>query len=147
MIHRMLPQDRGFVFHSWMKSYMGSPSTNGHLMGKDFSRAYTPMVDGILDRATTDVLVNPEDPETIWGWVCYTQFPKGPLAIHFIFVKWLMRDRRQEQNNPGFGLLLLGHAGVSRTQFATTFRTKAWDAYARKHMLNCEYTPQLRSQV
>src|SRR5690349_12546827 len=119
----MLPKDRPFVAHSWLKSFMGSPSTNGHLMGEDFKRAWTPIVDGLLDRATTDVLVNPEDTDQIFGWICYTQFPDGPLAIHWLFVKWLLRDVRGREQNPGFGLLLLGHAGVSRTQFANTFRT------------------------
>jgi hypothetical protein len=143
----MRPEDRAFCANSWLKSFSHSPSTNGHLMGQDFRRAWTPIVDGLLDRATTDVLVNPEDNSQILGFICYTAFPEGPLAIHWVTVKWLLRDQAGRQDNPQLAMMLLGHAGVSRSQFAYTFKTKAWEAYVRKHSLNAEYCPQLRSQV
>jgi len=142
MIRSLQPGDRAFVAHSWLKSFESSHWAGG-LSRDEYWRAFTPVVDAILDAATVLVECNPEDHEHIFGWVCY----RPNAVLHYVYVKALFRDTRGDASDqPRLARGLLMATGLG-TRADYTFRTPAWDRYRATHRLGGDYEPRLREDA
>lgn len=82
--------DENAVVYLWLKSFAHSPhgrSLGADLDGSDAERAYWAahrlVVGGLLVKADTQVLCDPEAPGVIWAFAC----TKGNDVIHYAVVK------------------------------------------------------------
>lgn len=82
----MRPSDRALVAHSWRASYEGAPAVRG--ADRDHYRAeMIKTVDRLLDKAQVRVACDPEDEDTIVGWVAFTG-----REFHWAYVKDAFRN-------------------------------------------------------
>lgn len=132
----MRPSERAFVATSWLRSY--EHAELHHLSRGAYWRHFGALVDSLLDAGRVTVARNSEDETQALGFVCAS----GDDALHYVYVKWLMRDR------PGqaplyVGARLLGESGVDLRRLRCSFTTTAWLKYAAKHGMEFEPDRQL----
>lgn len=97
----MADNERSFVAKSWVDSHAQSPmarviSLSGTLGDPD--RAWTPnkeywstwngLVNALLDRCTTTVLV--DDADLIAGFICWAPW-ESSVAVHYVYVRLMYR--------------------------------------------------------
>lgn len=117
-IRAMRPEDRGFVYSTWLKGLIyGSPYYK-NVNREAFFANVSMQIDHILDAVGTDVRVCclEEDKDVVLGYVVYS----SSQACHWVFVKHAWRRQ-------GIGKKLLPEAIK-----AYTARTPAGDAIAAK---------------
>jgi hypothetical protein len=105
--------------------------------------SYDTQVKRLMSRSqvTTLVACDKEEPDIIYGWLCYESKAHNPLpALHYVFVKELARSG-------GVATALFTAAGVSLdSPFFYTFRTPASNAILQRHPAwrdNATYKPVL----
>lgn len=93
VVRKAVTSDYTFIMDSWMRCLRKSPDSN--LPDCLFFPAYRTVAAKLLQTSTCDVLVTPDNTDTILGYVVYD---KG--AVHWIYIK---RDFRES----GLAKLLL----------------------------------------
>jgi hypothetical protein len=140
-IVKMAANHRAFCACSWLSSYWASGCHGMGHRGEAYYNRFIPLVDGLLDDGTTWVAVSPEDHDQILGWCCMAANPMEP-ALLYVYVKQLFRVRAAP-DAPHVAEALLrstGHWPVGREVLHVgRFRTPAWEAFARKHGIDCSY--------
>lgn len=141
-ITEMYPSERAWVASSWLRSY--EHAELNHLARPSYWRHFGGLVDSLLDSCTTLVARNPKDETQALGFVCRDQ--TSP-TLHYIYAKWLMRDRRGDARPLGLAGRMLGEAGLISPigPLRVSFHTVAWMKYAAKHGLVYEHDRQLVS--
>lgn len=84
----MTESDRGWVFDSWMKSYLGSAEMTR--IDRDVYWAmYRPIVERLLGRSTVRIAYDAElGPDTILGWRCMAA---DEPVLHYVHVRGRFR--------------------------------------------------------
>lgn len=86
-VRELRDEDWGLIKHSWKKSLFNQK--NSALRGwrwMDFDHAMETVLWESKTRAKFWVACDPDDEDTIFGWICY-----DPHAIHYLFVKTAFR--------------------------------------------------------
>jgi GNAT superfamily N-acetyltransferase len=78
------PEDRAFIYSSWLRSYRDSEFARS-LSTDIYFHGHRQVLERILDRATTIVACDPEDPDHIYGWLCHEM--GYPPILHYVYVK------------------------------------------------------------
>jgi GNAT superfamily N-acetyltransferase len=84
-------RERAFVAHSWRESYKDSPETR-RLKWPDYKALYVPVLDAILDRPDTTVLVAADPANIVVGWIAFARWPSID-TVHWLWVQ--MQHRRR----------------------------------------------------
>lgn len=85
VIRKAVSSDHVFIMDSWMRSYRKSPDSN--LADCLFFPAYRATAGKLLQTAQVDVMVVPDNQDTILAYIVYE-----PGVIHWIYVKRDYRD-------------------------------------------------------
>lgn len=83
LLRPLAKADRGFVASTWVQSYKQAGVPNG------FLGRHAEVVDCLLARATTLVLCDREDAESLHGWVC-----GSGCVLHYVYVPHELRRNR-----------------------------------------------------
>lgn len=128
-IRLFVESDRGFVFHSWLKSFKNSHYA-GVIPMHHYYKVYTEALNDILSREGTEVVVatNPEESDArheIFGWCCAERGPGHPPVLHYIYMKQAFRHN-------GIAKEMLQATGIlDAPEFWYTFRTLSWSEIVR----------------
>lgn len=136
----MYPSERAWVASSWLRSYQHAEMN--HLASPAYWRHFGGLVDSLLDSCTTLVARNPKDETQALGFVCHS---RSEPTLHYVYVKWLMRDRNGDAQPLCLAAKLLGEAAMPAKGMRVSFHTVAWLKYASKHGLVYEHDRQLVS--
>jgi hypothetical protein len=80
------PSDHALVIDSWKRSYEGSPAVRG--ADREHYRVdMTRTIRRLLDKASIRVACDPDDEDTVVGWVAYTG-----TELHWGYVKEAFRS-------------------------------------------------------
>ncbi len=81
--------DVSFIFSSWLKSFR-----TGLVCKKVENTVYFTehhkLVERLLKRSTTLIASDPEDPATIYGYLCFERI-EGLFVLHYVYVKHTFR--------------------------------------------------------
>ncbi len=83
------PEDIGFIFNSWLKSYRSS-SVATKVINTIFFAEQHKLIERLLANATVIIACNDNDPSQIFGWAVAERI-QGIFAIHYIYVKHSFR--------------------------------------------------------
>ena len=86
VVRKAVQSDHVFIMDSWMRCLRKSPDSN--LPDCLFFPAYRAVAGKLLQTSRVDVLVTPDNQDTILGYIVYDE----PGAIHWIYIK---RDFRE----------------------------------------------------
>lgn len=88
IIRRGIATDQAYITSTWLKSLAHAPCYRSHPRQGFFMRNGAD-VDTLLDRADVSVRVAAlaAQPDTILGWICYTQMPPRTLVLHYVYVR------------------------------------------------------------
>lgn len=87
IIRRGIPSDQPYICSTWLKSLSHAPLYRNHPRQSFFARNGAD-VDALLDRDDVSVRVAEVPvPDTILGWICYTQMAPRTLVLHYIYVR------------------------------------------------------------
>jgi predicted N-acetyltransferase YhbS len=101
-IRPMRTDDEGFVFNSWLRSFRKSVDME--------SKAYYLFKHSVIERLLRDsrtlMAVACDDPDQIFGWVCFAPF-EDEYVVHYLYVKATFRKlgigRRLIESLPPIG--------------------------------------------
>lgn len=86
-------RERALVAHSWSQSYRDSPEMRRRFgTWADYKAAYIPVIDAILDRDDTTVLVAVDPADIAVGWMAFARWPRID-TVHWLWVA--MQHRRR----------------------------------------------------
>ena len=128
----MLPSHRALVASSWLQSYAQSPY-HGFPTHEAYLAAFRPLVDHLLDRDTTKVMVMPDDEDAILGWACHAR-----TTLHYVYVKSYARDALKHTAPPHLAKRLVESIPIPDVM---TFRSRSWERFAAKHGLKLDFKP------
>ena len=84
-VRRANQSDMRFVTSSWLKSFR-----DGYFANTVGNTTYYPqqhkVLEQLIPRSTVIMAVSSEDPDHIFGWICYSKL-SGFLCLHYIYVK------------------------------------------------------------
>jgi len=80
------PDDHALIFRSWLKSYKVGGDWPRLTRGEDYFPRWKAVVAHLLDSATTLVAVDPEEPDSIFGFLCFDQRANTPPRLHYAYV-------------------------------------------------------------
>lgn len=106
LIRPMDPDDRNFILDTAWRSIREHPAAQGV-----HPRVFSALLEPLLEKWTTLVVVDDESPRVIHAWLCY----EGPTRVAWGFTK---PDRRHK----GIMRALLAHAGIAEA-FEVLFPT------------------------
>ncbi len=124
--------DFQLITSSWLNDYWAKSRDNWARQQRKrvFMAEHRQIVLRLLQRCHVLVACNLENPEQVYGWVCYVLGPhiKEPLepTLHYVYVKLLFR-------NSGVASKLLERALGDRKAIFT-HRTEAADSYLRQYL-------------
>lgn len=84
-IRTLRPSDRALVIDSWKKSYEGSPAVRG-CDREHYRTEMNRSINRLLDKATVRLACDPNDEDTVVGWVAFTG-----RELHWGYVKEAFR--------------------------------------------------------
>lgn len=85
--------ERALVAHSWTQSYRDSPEMRNRFgRWEDYKPWFIPVIDSILDRRDTTVLVAADPADIAVGWLAFARWP-GIDTVHWLWVQ--MQHRRR----------------------------------------------------
>jgi acetyltransferase (GNAT) family protein len=94
------PGDLNFIFNSWLKSYYDGSYFCKRIKENVFFRYHHKVIEGILARSTTSVLIasDPEDSGVIWGYAVFERFNDERnvpnTVLHYVYVKESFRTEQ-----------------------------------------------------
>lgn len=106
--------DASLIYSSWLKSNRDSGFAKD--VGTDrYFNNHKQLVADIVNRAGAIVACNPDDPTTIYGWICVERLPAEVLVVHYVYVKYTFRQlgvarRLWQAINPDGEEVLTTHA-------------------------------------
>lgn len=77
--------DVSFIFSSWLKSFRGGAMAK-YVENTIYFSEHHKLVERLLKRSKTVVACNPEDPATIYGYLCY-EIVEGIFCVHYGYTK------------------------------------------------------------
>lgn len=83
-------KDQNFIFNSWLKSNRNSYHTK-HVVNDIYFFEHKMIIQYLMDTSDFLVAVNPEDPDQIYGYICYEHIKDEIPVIHYIYVKYTYR--------------------------------------------------------
>jgi hypothetical protein len=91
-IRQGTPEDVGFLFNSFLKSYRDAPDVRG-VPSSIYYPAHHAVIEKILQRPCCTCLVacDPQDPSQIFGY-CIAEYVQDGLVIHYVYTKYVMRN-------------------------------------------------------
>lgn len=139
----MRVSERPFVASTWLRSYEAAEVVGSGTPRSCYWRKFGELVDALLDAGETYVARNPEDETQALGWLCRA---RGDNTMHYVYARWLMRDR-QHLGEPLFlASRLLGESGLNAERgLRCTFTTVPWLKYAAKHGIQFDHDRTLVS--
>lgn len=84
-IRPAIEADSAFIFNSWLQSNRNQGFARNVNSATYFAEQHK-LIEGLLKTAKTFVATDPEDPSTIYAWVCYERI-EGILTIHYAYTK------------------------------------------------------------
>lgn len=81
--------DIPFLFSSWLKSYR-SGLLPRQVDNTIFFSEHHKVVEKLLNRSKTLIAVDPDDPATIYGWLCFERID-GLFVLHYVYIKHTFR--------------------------------------------------------
>lgn len=78
----IIPEDAGFVFSSWLKSYYGNSPHNTWIPKKIYQKEQAIIITKLLNRSDLSIAAMSEDERIIIGYLVYE---KG--IIHYVYIK------------------------------------------------------------
>ncbi len=124
--------DRNFILRSWLKTLRGASHLFWGVANEELYGAMEPVAQRLIDRETTLVAHDPEDPGFIVGFVVGS--PGGP--VHMVYVRASMRRF-------GIASALLEGLGVDLLApfTATTVVVDLWKGWMRARLPNVRLDP------
>lgn len=89
-IRQAKPSDLNFIRDSWLKGHGASAFSKYMPKREVYFKNHTPIVNGILDRASVLLCVNPEDLDQIFSYMVF-EIIGNAMIIHFIYTKDVYR--------------------------------------------------------
>ena len=85
ILRNMVEEDKGHIFTTWLKTFWKvSPM---HNCPPDFYLEHQrAIIEKLLETATTQIICAPEDPEYIYGYICY-ELVAGIMILHWLNIK------------------------------------------------------------
>ena len=77
--------DESFIYSSWLRSYRSSPIVT-HMNNDVYYDNHKLVIKKLLEISDVMIACNPEDPDQIYGFICYE-----PGIIHYLYVKYPFR--------------------------------------------------------
>lgn len=105
-------EDLPLILNSWLESHREEDG-NGRMSNDVYFAIHKPRIVAILQRATTLIAANPDDPWQVYGWICY----EGGV-VHYVYVKYHSFRRMRVATR------LMAEAGNPRIATATG---RLWD--------------------
>lgn len=110
------PRDRALILNSWLSNYRKGYHVKG-VPNDVYFTWHHKILEEIIARCPPLIACDPEDPDTIYGWVC-AEVVDNQLVIHYIYVKQMVKaievgaegegeDRRKKFKGWGVGTFLL----------------------------------------
>lgn len=81
--------DIPFIFSSWLKSFR-SGLMNKEVDNTIYFSEHHKLTERLLKRSTTLMAVSPDDPATIYGYICFEKI-EGLFVLHYVYVKHTFR--------------------------------------------------------
>lgn len=127
--------DLPYVMSTWLNHFASSSSWAKHIPRSTFFDSHRPLVESLLRRqgVSVSVAVDPEDADTIYGWLAHEQSSSGPV-LHFAYVKNSFR-------RTGVLNTLLEAIGTDLSSVTVTHWTDSCSEMNRSHTLS--YNPYL----
>lgn len=85
-IRAMATGDVGLIFNSWLRSFRKSQD----MEHKAYFLFQHRLIEEILRRSNVLLAVSEDDPDQIFGWVCFEDREEG-FTIHYVYVKATFR--------------------------------------------------------
>lgn len=86
-------RERALVAHSWTQSYRDSPEMRNRFgRWEDYKAVYVPVIDAILDRDDTNVLVAAGPGDIAVGWMAFASWTSID-TVHWVWVQAQHRER------------------------------------------------------
>lgn len=126
-IRKMEPQDEGFIYATWLKSYKNSSNFAKRIKNDVYYPKHHAIVSHILVKPSTHVLIahTHKDPDHILGFLAYEDTDQGFVA-HYMFIK-------AEFQRIGIGRKLFEMSGMAPDDLVFTHFTYAMDDFMNKH--------------
>ncbi len=84
-----LPDDRSFIFSSWLKSFRHSPFAKP-MTNTVYFEAHHAVIDDLINRSQLVIACNPEDQTQIYGYIV-AEVINGIFTVHYTYVKHTYR--------------------------------------------------------
>ena len=88
-IREATPEDLSFIFSSWLKSFRSGLICK-HVDNTIYFSEHHKVIERLLKRSTTVMACDPNDPATIYGYLCFDRV-EGILVVHYAYVKQTFR--------------------------------------------------------
>ena len=129
------PEDINFIVSAWVKNYRHSQFAQ-FIPDEIFYSAHKGLVLKLIETQRTVIAVNPEDPEQLFGFLCYNELDKF-YVTHFLSVKKSFRRL-------GVAKRMLEETGLHDGRpHVASHRTSAFEALCRKIDRPYIYNPYL----
>lgn len=144
VLGRMRPDERAFVANSWLRSYESAEVMGGAAIPRPaYWSKFSELINALMDANVVLVARDPSDSSQALGWICYQPTSN---SLHYLFVKWMMRDRQGMGAPLNLAARLLDESGLDVSQgLRCTFTTTAWLKYAANRGIQFEHDRQLVS--
>jgi GNAT superfamily N-acetyltransferase len=126
------PSDLPFIINSWTESY--KDSKYNPIYGPAYFYYFRLLLNRLIPKSLITVICNPDDPDQIYGWGCYT-ITDNQLIVHWIYIKYTFRKL-------GLGTFLLNTLKemVKSDELIITLKPCYYDRY--KDTFKHKYEPK-----
>lgn len=140
----MRPDERPWVASTWLRAYEHAEVMGGAAIPRPaYWRKFGELVNALMDADYVLVARDPNDATQALGWLCRQRLAS---TCHFLYVKWMFRDRKGMGAPLNLAARLLDESGLDVSQgLRCTFTTTAWLKYAANRGIQFEHDRQLVS--